>query len=163
MGDHRGKKMSEEQNKVKDVAIETKLKALTQQLELLKSKVSNEKEELFVKNIVLKDLEEMEEVADIAVNRCRNRLVNLQNRVERRREMLTKVKDKLANLEHNTIREDCENIMGILEVRKSELGQNITAMKGCQRNMDEKMEELHTNLMGQGLRILGVDKKLNEE
>ena len=64
---------------------------LNQELCVLKNRVFDVKEELFVKNMKIRDLEKMEEVAEIAVNRCRKRLVYLQNRVEKRKEMLEKV------------------------------------------------------------------------
>ena len=118
---------------------------------------------MFVKNIELSDLEEMEDVAEIAVNRCRNRLMYLQNRVQKRREMLEKVRDKLTKLEHDTINEDLEKNLPILNIRRSELGKDITRIKSCQLNMDEKMQGLLFSLEGQGSRLLAMDKKLNEE
>ena len=121
------------------------------------------KEELFVKNIEINDLEEMEEVAEIAVNRCRKRLMNLQNKVERRKGMLEKVKDTLIKLEHAIISEDCENNMQILEMRKSGLGESISAIKSCQRNMDEKMQGLLLGLDRHGVRICHMNEKLLDE
>ena len=92
------------------------IQILRQRLNLLKKKVLICKEELFVKNIELNDLEEMEDVAEIAVNRCRNRLMYLQNRIERRREMLEKVRNSLTKFERDTIKVDFENNLSMLDL-----------------------------------------------
>ena len=116
-----------------------------------------------MKNIEIKDLEEMEEVSEIAVNRCRKRIVNLQTKVERRKDMLEKVRDKLCNFEEDTINEDCENIMRILEMRKSEMGIQLSSFKTYQRTMDLKRLGLLNSLKGHSSRILNVDKKRRKE
>ena len=126
---------------------------------MLRSKVLACKEELFVKNIEINDLEEMEEVAEIAVKRCRNRLVSLQNRIQRRREMLERVKHNLAKFENNTKKEE----MQISDVKKSDVGGNITCIKSCQVSMDDKMQGLLVNLEDKGARIIDMGKRINEE
>ena len=126
---------------------------------MLRSKVLACKEELFVKNIEINDLEEMEEVAEIAVKRCRNRLVSLQNRIQRRREMLERVKHNLAKFENNTKKEE----MQISDIKKSDVGGNITCIKSCQVSMDDKMQGLLVNLEDKGARIIDMGKRINEE
>ena len=139
------------------------IQILKQRLNLLKKKVLICKEELFVKNIELNDLEEMEDVAEIAVNRCRNRLMYLQNRIERRREMLEKVRNSLTKFERDTIKVDLENNISMLDLRKLELGENISAIKISQRNFDEKMQGLLFSLEGHGARLVAMNKTLDEE
>ena len=136
---------------------------LNKELGLLKKRVFDVKEELFVKNMKIRDLDNMEEVAEVAVNRCRRRLVNLQNRVEKRKEMLEKVKDTLANLKVSDMNEDYENMIQIFQTRKSEIGENINAIKSHQRNMDEKIKGLLTNIEEKASRLVYVDQKLMDE
>ena len=132
---------------------------MKRQLDLLRSKVLACKEELFVKNIEINDLEEMEEVAEIAVKRCRNRLVSMQNRIQRRKEMLERVKHNLAKFENNTKKEE----MQISDIKKSDVGGNITCIKSCQVSMDDKMQGLLVNLEDKGARIIDMGKRINEE
>ena len=116
-----------------------------------------------MKNMELRYLEDVEEVAEVAVNRCRNRLLTLQNRIEKRKEMLKKTKETLAVLKVDNLTEDSEDAAQILENRKSGIEENITLIKSCQRNMDEKIEVLLTNLEEKASRIIDVDKKLMDE
>ena len=136
---------------------------LNKELGLLKKRVFDVKEELFVKNMKIRDLDNMEEVAEVAVNRCRRRLVYLQNKVEKRKEMLEKVKDTLANLKVSDMNEDYENMIQRSQTRKSEIGKNINAIKSHQRNMDKKMKGLLTNIEDKASRLVNVDQKLMDE
>ena len=111
----------------------------------------------------IRDLEKMEEVAEIAVNRCRKRLVYLQNRVEKRKEMLEKVKDTLAILKAGDMNEDHENIIQIFQNRKSKMGEDVNAIKSHQKNIDEKITGLLTNIEGKTSRLVDVDQKLMNE
>ena len=111
----------------------------------------------------LRDLEEIEEAAEIVVDDCRMRLVNLQTRVERRKKMLQEVKITLSGLKVENINEEDENNMLILDTRKSGMEEGITLTRKCQRIIDEKMEELLVNLEGKCSRIVEVDKKLTDE
>ena len=133
---------------------------MNQELCVLKNRVFDVKEELFVKNMKIRDLEKMEEVAEIAVNRCRKRLVYLQNRVEKRKEMLEKVKDTVAILKAGDMNEDHENIIQIFQTRKSKMGEDVNAIKSHQKNIDEKITGLLTNIEGKTSRLVDVDQKL---
>ena len=136
---------------------------MNQELCVLKNRVFDVKEELFVKIMKIRDLEKMEEVADIAVNRCRKRLVYLQNRVEKRKEMLEKVKDTLAILKTGDMNEDHENIIQIFQNRKSKMGEDVNAIQIHQKNIDEKIKGLLTNIEGKASRLVNVDQKLMDE
>ena len=87
-----------------------------------------------MEKVKIGDLKEMEDVADIALDRCRNRLIYLQNKVEKRKNMLEKVKDKLANIEEDTTNEECENIMRRLEIRNFDIGKQVSAFKTGSQN-----------------------------
>ena len=116
-----------------------------------------------MKKVKIGDLKEMEDVAEIAVDRCRNRLIYLQNKVEKRKNMLEKVKDKLANIEEDTINEECENIMRRLEIRNFDIGKQVSAFKTYQKTLDLKRQDLVNKLEGQTLRILHVDNRFGDE
>ena len=116
-----------------------------------------------MKKVKIGDLKEMEDVAEIAVDRCRNRLIYLQNKVEKRKHMLVKVRDKLANIEEDAINEECENIMRRLEIRNFDIGKQVSAFKTYQKTLDLKRQDLVNKLEGQTLRILHVDKRFADE
>merc|ERR1712212_276504 len=82
---------------------------------------------------------------------------------EKRKEMLEKVKDTLANLNVTDMNEDYENMNQRSQTRKSELGENINAIKSHQRNMDEKMKGLLTNIEEKASRLVYVDQNLMDE
>ena len=136
---------------------------MKQQVYFLKNKIALCKEELFVKKVKIGDLKEMEDVAEIAVDRCRNRLIYLQNKVEKRKNMLEKVRDKLTNIEEDTINEECENIMRRLEMRNFDIGKQVSAFKTYQKTLDIKRQDLVNKLEGQTLRIIHVDKRFAAE
>ena len=116
-----------------------------------------------MKKVKIGDLKEMEDVADIAVDRCRNILIYLQNKVEKRKNMLEKVRDKLANIEEETINEECENIMRRLEIRNIDIGKQVSGFKTYQKTLDLKRQDLVNKLEGQTLRILHVDNRFGDE
>ena len=105
----------------------------------------------------------MEDVAEIAVDRCRNRLIYLQNKVEKRKNMLEKVRDKLANIEEDAINEECENIMRRSEMRNFDIGKQVSAFKIYQKTVDLKWQDLMSKLEGQTLWIIYVDKRFGDE
>ena len=76
--------------------------------------------------------------------------------------MLEKVRDKLANIEEETINEECENIMRRLETRNFDIGKQVSAFKTYQKTLDLKRKDLVSKLEGQTLRIIYVDKRFGE-
>ena len=77
--------------------------------------------------------------------------------------MLEKVRNSLTKFERDTIKVDFENNLSMLDLWKSELGENISAIKISQRNIDEKMQGLLFSLEGHGARLVAMNKTLDEE
>ena len=121
------------------------------------------KEELFIKNVKIGELKEIEEVAEVAVDRCRNHLISLQRRVEKRKYMLGEVRDKLADVEDDTINEECENIMKSIETRNMEGGKVLSDFKTNMKSLDIKRKNLQDNLGGKMLRIQLVNERLDDD
>ena len=116
-----------------------------------------------MKKVKIGYLKEMEDVAEIAVDRCRNRLIYLQNKVEKRKNMLEKVRDKQANIEEDTINEECQNIIRRLDIRNFDIGKHVFAFKTYQKTLDLKRQDLVNKLEGQTLRIIHMDTRFGDE
>ena len=106
----------------------------------------------------------MEDVAEVAVDRCRRRLVNLQNKVEKRKDTLAKVREKLETLgESNVINEDCENVQRQLELRHLNIASALSEYKAKQKNQNIRALDIMNDLKGVVLRILKIEGKIDDE
>ena len=116
-----------------------------------------------MKNVEIEDLKEMEEVADVAVERCRSKVVCLQKRVEKRKDKLSIVREKLADVEDDAINEECENIMKRMEMRNLEMGKMVSYFQTNQRSLEIKRQDMQENLGRKQVRIRKLDENTRNE